>query len=173
MTVPGPARRFANLADAGAALAAHLLAAHPGQSAPRPGCTVVAVLPNGVPVALPIAAALGAPVVAARIDRTGEPSAVIEGSLRGVTAMVIDDGVETGTAAHLVAAAAREAGAERLVLAVPVCPREASASLRLVYDEIEALAQPLGRRNLRWHFDEFDTIDEARARALLAAHERV
>jgi hypothetical protein len=37
-----------------------------------------------------------------------------------------------------------------------------------VYDEIRAVVQPMGRRDLRWHFDDFDTIDDATARSLLA-----
>jgi len=28
--------------------------------------------------------------------------------------------------------------------------------------------RPLGRRDLRWHYDDFDTIDEAEARRRLA-----
>lgn len=159
----GPAQRFANLAAAGGALADHLGTCG-GWSDP----VVVAILPNGVPLAIPVAAALRAPIVAARIDRADEPTAHIEGLIPGVTAVVVDDGVETGTAARLVAAAARAAGAHSVVLAVPVCPREARASLHLVYDEIEALVQPLGRRDLRWHFDDFDTIDDPTARKLLA-----
>lgn len=159
----GPVERFANLAAAGAALAGHLTP-DPGWPAP----VVVAVLPNGVPVAIPVARALGAPLVGARVDRSGEPVVGLEGSVQGATAVVVDDGVETGTAARLAARAARAAGAARVVLAVPVCPREASAALSLEYDEIRALVQPMGRRDLRWHFDDFDTIDDATARGLLA-----
>jgi putative phosphoribosyl transferase len=159
--------RFADLAAAGAALADHVTD-HLAAGADWPSPVVVAVLPNGVPVAIPVARALGAPLIGARVDRVGEPEVQLEGDVRGATAVVVDDGVETGTAARLAARAARAAGARRIVLAVPVCPREASATLQSVYDEIRAVVQPMGRRDLRWHFDDFDTIDDATARSLLA-----
>ena len=69
------------------------------------------------------------------------------------------DGVETGTASRLVGAALRSGGAARVVLAVPVCPRQAEAGLSTVYDEIVAIDRPLARRDLRWHYADFDTID--------------
>ena len=87
------------------------------------------------------------------------------------TAVVIDDGVETGTAAMAVALALKPIGIKHLVLAVPVCPREASAQLAMVYDEIIAARQPMARRALHWHFQDFDTIDDASARRMLAEHD--
>ena len=83
--------------------------------------------------------------------------------------IVVDDGVETGTAARLVGAAAREAEVGRLVLAVPVCPRQAESGLRALYDDVVAIDRPLARRDLRWHYTDFDTIDEAEARRRLDA----
>jgi putative phosphoribosyl transferase len=62
----------------------------------------------------------------------------------------------------------RASGAARLVLAVPVCPREALADLALRYDEVVAVARPLARRSLAWHYDDFDTVDEATALRILA-----
>ena len=69
--------------------------------------------------------------------------------------LVVDDGVETGTAARAVVAALREAGAAYVALAVPVCPREAEADLRRRYDDVIAVTKPLVRRSLRWHYDTF------------------
>ena len=66
-----------------------------------------------------------------------------------------DDGVETGTAARAVATALREAGAVRVVLAVPVCPREVEAGLASRFDAVVAVTRPLARRSLRWHYDTF------------------
>lgn len=130
---------------------------------------VVAIVPNGVPVAEPLAVALDLPLAGAYLDREGEPHVTAIPEVAGRAVIVVDDGVETGTAARLVAAALREAGASPLVLAVPVCPRQAEAGLRGAYDEIVAIDRPLARRDLRWHYADFATIDEADARRRLDA----
>ena len=75
--------------------------------------------------------------------------------------VVIDDGVETGTVARAAASALRASGVARLVLAVPVCPQEAWAELERRYDLVVAVSKPTTRRELTWHYDDFDTIDES------------
>lgn len=159
--------RFANLADAGQALAETVLAsrsAHSGSAQPL----VLAVIPNGVPVALPVAAALGVRAQALTVLRTESGVEVEElPVVQGRTVIVIDDGVETGTVARAVVGPIRDAGAERVILAVPVSSREVLASLMPMYDEVIAVAKPLARRALAWHFDDFDTIDDQTAQALL------
>lgn len=159
--------RFANLADAGQVLAETVLATIGVQS--HTGVPVVlAVIPNGVPVALPVAAALGVQARALTVLRTESGVEVEElPVVQGRTVIVIDDGVETGTVARAVVAPIRDAGAERVILAVPVCSREVLASLTVIYDEVIAVAMPLARRALAWHFDDFDTIDDQTAQALL------
>lgn len=156
---------FADLADAGVRLAAVLQQAEVDLS----DACVVAIVPNGVPVAEPVADALSLPLVGAFLDRADEPHVVEIPEVSGRTAIVIDDGVETGTAAVLVGGALREAGAARLVLAVPVCPREVEPTLRRIYDDVIAVDRPLARRDLRWHYMSFDTIDEGEARRRLDA----
>ena len=81
--------------------------------------------------------------------------------------IVVDDGVETGTVARAAAATLRPLGPARLVLAVPVCSREAMSDLALRYDEILAPVTPMGRRALTWHYAIFDTIDDETARSVL------
>ena len=157
--------RFANLADAGA----HLMPLIGARVADFANPCLLAIMPNGVPVAEPIADGLGLPIVAAPLDRTGDPTAGPLPDLSGRTAIVIDDGVETGTAARLIGDAARTAGAASVILAVPVCSREVRPLMDRVYDEVIVVEQPLARRDLRWHFDEFDTIDQAEAERRLAA----
>lgn len=157
-------QRFADLASAGRVLAAALaVAASPWESP-----VLVAALPNGVPVAIAVAESLGWPLLLADVHRDGEARVDIEGDVAGRVAVLVDDGVETGTVATAAAAALRGAGAHRLVLAVPVCPREARARLDLMYDEVHAVVQPLGRRALHWHFDTLDRIDVDTARARAA-----
>jgi predicted phosphoribosyltransferase len=151
--------RFANRADGGRQLIDPVREALGAMMDP----VLIAIMPGGVPVAEPLADALGLPLVVAAIDREGEPRVTDLPDVAGRDAVVIDDGVETGTAARLVGSALRSSGAARLVLAVPVCPRQAEAHLQSIYDAIIALDRPLGRRDLRWHYDDFDSIDEAEA----------
>lgn len=156
---------FANLTDAGAQLVAAVREAVSDLTDPL----VVAIVPNGVPVAEPLADALGLPLAGAGLDREGEPRVTQVPAVGSRSAIVVDDGVETGTAATLVGVALRDAGAARLILAVPVCPRQAEPGLARIYDEIVAISRPLARRDLRWHYADFDTIDEAEARRRLDA----
>jgi predicted phosphoribosyltransferase len=134
-----------------------------------PAPLVLAILPNGVPVAEAVADALELPLLGVSLDREGEPRVIEMPDVAGREVIVVDDGVETGTAARLVGAAAREAEVGRLVLAVPVCPRQAESGLRALYDDVVAIDRPLARRDLRWHYTDFDTIDEAEARRRLDA----
>jgi predicted phosphoribosyltransferase len=160
-----PPPRFADLADGGRALIDPLREALADSADPL----LVAVLPNGVPVAVPLAEGLGLALVGVSLDRTGDPRVIEVPDVTGRNCVVVDDGVETGTAAQLVGLALRDAGAARVLLAVPVCPRQAQAQLQHVYDRIVAVDRPLGRRDLRWHYRTFDTIDEAEARRRLDA----
>ena len=156
---------FADRADAGGQLAAVLRETVAAMHEPL----LAAILPHGVPVAMPLADAFGIPLAGVSLDREGEPRVTQVPDVMGRDVIVVDDGVETGTAAFLVGAALREAGASRLALTVPVCPRQAEAGLQSIYDAIVAIDRPLARRDLRWHYVDFDTIDEAEAQRQLDA----
>ena len=158
-------KEFASLFAAGVALGEQLAATADIEGAP----VLVPVLPNGVPVVLGIRSVIDLPVVALPVNRSAEGVAAepVEG-LAGRTAIVVDDGVETGTVARAVAPVMRASGVTSLLLAVPVCPREASADLSLRYDAIVAVSRPMVRRSLAWHFVDFDTISVDEARRLLA-----
>ena len=160
-------REFANLADAGRRLGRELEPGIDRWTSP----TLAPVLPNGVPVAVGIAEVVHLPWIPVPVIRSGEGVQVPEPQvLAGRTAIVVDDGVETGKVARAVGPALRDGGAARLVLAVPVCPREALAGLSLLYDEVIAVVTPHARRSLARHYVDFDTIDEAEARRLLDQH---
>lgn len=166
-------RRFANLADAGRQLAAQVveqraeLDADAAATADAP-LVVLAAIPNGVPVALPVAAALGARALALPVERSDAgPVVGPVPPVEGASVLVVDDGVETGAVARAAAAAIRPLRPATLVLAVPVCPHEAMADLGQRYDRVIAVERPFGRRALGWHFDDFDTIDPVRAMSLL------
>lgn len=150
--------RFADRRTAGeelAPLVAQALAGS-GGSAPGGGTLLLGVTPGGVPVAAEVARRLGVEVIELPIDRTDSGVDVrLPVEMAGRTVVVVDDGVETGTAAAAVATALRAAGVARSVLAVPVCPRDVEATLLSRYDEIVAVVRPLGRRALRWHYVTF------------------
>jgi predicted phosphoribosyltransferase len=142
--------RFVDLADAGRQVAALL----PPELVE--GSVVVGVPPGGAAVGAAAAEALGVEVTALLTTRTDAGVAVeVPVDVRGRRVVVIDDGVETGTAARAVVAALRVAGASYVVLAVPVCPREVEADLRRRYDDVIAVTKPLVHRSLRWHYETF------------------
>lgn len=129
---------------------------------------ILAVMPNGVPVAVGIREVIdvevrGLPVTRSDDGAVAKPFDDVDGRL----VIVVDDGVETGTVARAAAAALRPLGPRRLVLAVPVCSREVMADLALRYDQVIAPVTPMGRRALTWHYAIFDTIDDETARSVL------
>lgn len=171
-------KEFADLRDAGRKLADSIR--QEIDVSPGDGLVVIAVLPNGVPVSLGVRDSLDLPdalpvrVLGLPIVRSDDGAVVADDvadlarAIGGRTAIVVDDGVETGTVARAVAGPLRAASPKRLVLAVPVCPREAMADLQHRYDDIVAVSTPLVRRDLGWHYRDFDRIDDAEALRLLA-----
>jgi putative phosphoribosyl transferase len=62
--------------------------------------------------------------------------------LAGRVALLVDDGIATGSTARAAAAVARAMGASRIVLAAPVSPRETARRLALDVDELVFLETP-------------------------------
>jgi predicted phosphoribosyltransferase len=144
---------FLDLTDAGTQLAPHVLG-----RAENP--LILGVAPNGVPVAAVVATAIGAPLHELIVIRSDDGVAVSEvPDVTGREVIVVDDGVETGTAARAIAHALRDRDPAKLTLAVPVCPRQEGSSLALLYDEVIAVVQPLARRSLRWHYANAEWLD--------------
>ena len=161
---------FANLVDGGRRLGPLLGVALADLADP----VLLAAIPNGVPVALGVVESVSAPLRALRVRRSDDGVEVEPlNDLAGRAVVVIDDGVETGTVARAAAAALREAQVGTLVLAVPVCPKETMADLKHRYDLIVAVSTPIARRDLTWHYADFDTIDEATAMRLLWDHNAI
>jgi putative phosphoribosyl transferase len=73
-----------------------------------------------------------------RAYRGGRPAV----DVRNKVAVVVDDGVATGGTAAAALRWARTHGAARVILAVPVAPREAVARLSREADEVVSLATP-------------------------------
>jgi Predicted phosphoribosyltransferases len=154
--------KFANLADAGDRMAP-LLAELPTDS------LLIAIMPSGIAVACRIAKQTRMDVGAAFLSRTDDGVQVSElPPVEGRTVVIVDDGIETGTAARAVVEAVRSAGAARVIVAMPVVPQEVQAWLAPMVDEVIAIERPFGRRSLAWHYEEFDPIDDEMGRFILA-----
>lgn len=137
--------RFADLDDA----AAHLAAVVGDMT----GVDQVAGLGDtALPIAQVIAARLDVPLVMIGLDRGEQPTVQVAETGWGDHVLVVDRGVETGQSALQAVRALRERGVSRVTLAVPVCPRQAEATLALSYDEVIAVHRPLARRSLQWHY---------------------
>jgi putative phosphoribosyl transferase len=93
------------------------------------------------------------------------------GPLGGATVVLVDDGIATGTTVRAALAALRRRGAARIVLAVPVAPRDTLATLRGDVDELVCLAQPEPFDAVGCHYVDFRQVgdDEVMSSLALAA----
>ena len=80
--------------------------------------------------------------------------------LAGATAIVVDDGVATGTTARAALQAVRRRGAAHVVLAVPVAPAESVERLRASVDRVVVLAEPAQFRAIGDHYLDFHQIGD-------------
>ena len=95
--------------------------------------------------------------------RGGRPSQPVSGRV----AIVVDDGVATGSTAVAALRWARAQGAERVVLAVPVAPPQTIDRLRVEADEVVALETPQPFLAVgEWYRDFDQTTDEQVVSAL-------
>ena len=88
--------------------------------------------------------------------------------IAGRTAIVVDDGIATGTTVRAALKALRRRRPARLVLAVPVAPREAVAELASEVDQPVRLATPQWFRAVGPHYDDFTQVEDDEVVALLA-----
>lgn len=93
--------------------------------------------------------------------------------LQGRTAIVVDDGIATGSTATAACRAARAQGAARVILAVPVASPDAVRALRQVADEVVSLETPPHLRSVgEWYQDFSQTCDDDVVDLLAAAARR-
>lgn len=90
-------------------------------------------------------------------------------SVAGATAIVIDDGIATGTSVRAALKALRRRHPKRLVLAVPVAPSDTLAALRAEVDDVVCLAEPYPFHAIGLHYDDFHQLDDAEVLAALDA----
>ena len=88
--------------------------------------------------------------------------------LSGRTAVLVDDGVATGGTSAAALRWARNRGAERVVLAVPVAPPDAVRRLAEECDEVVALATPSRFYAVGQWYEDFRQVDDERVVELLS-----
>lgn len=207
---------FLNRADAGRRLATRLT------DLAGPDTIVLGLPRGGVPVALEVARALGAPLDVVVVRKLGSPlnpeyalgaigagrvRVVDEAAMRalgitaheidsievseraelerrivrfrgtraaldlaGKTAIVVDDGIATGSTARAACLIVRKMGASRIVLAIPVAPRDWIARIGDAADDLVCLETPAHFFAVgQWYSDFTQTTDVEVSAALAAA----
>jgi predicted phosphoribosyltransferase/dienelactone hydrolase len=91
-----------------------------------------------------------------RIYRAGAPPVDVTGR----TAIVVDDGIATGGTVRAVLKALKRAKPRRLVLAVPVAPRDTLVRLRSEADEVICLVSPEPFLAVGHHYEDFDATSD-------------
>jgi predicted phosphoribosyltransferase len=147
----------------------------PGQ----PEFALGAIATGGVQVVSAAAVAglgLGADVLAAVVAREAAELARRERAYRdgrppprlaGRTAVLVDDGLATGATMVAAARAARAAGANRLVAAVPVASSEGADAVRAEVDELVCPLIPPDFRAVGQFYDDFASTSDEEVRDLL------
>ena len=93
--------------------------------------------------------------------------------LDGCTALIVDDGIATGSTVRAACQVARAHGAARVVVAAPVAPRGAIAALRDVADDVFVLACPASFYGIGQFYADFaQSSDEEVVRLLQRARAR-
>jgi len=87
--------------------------------------------------------------------------------LAGRTAVVVDDGIATGSTARAACLVARARGAGRVIVAVPVSSAEAAASLRRDADEVICLHTPVPFAAVGDWYGDFSQVADAEVTGLL------
>ncbi len=88
--------------------------------------------------------------------------------LSGRTVVLVDDGLATGASMRAAVTAARNQGAGRIVVAVPVAARETCEALESEADEVICAVTPEPFYAVGLWYDDFSQITDEEVRALLA-----
>jgi putative phosphoribosyl transferase len=88
-------------------------------------------------------------------------------SVTGATVIVVDDGLATGTTARAALKALRRRKPARLILAIPVAPRETVAALRSEVDLLVCLAEPAPFHAIGLHYLDFHQVNDDEVLAAL------
>nr|WP_300313207.1 phosphoribosyltransferase [Halomonas sp.] len=94
-------------------------------------------------------------------------------SVKGMTAIVIDDGIATGATVRAALKALRLAEPDRLVLAVPVAPKDTLQQLRSEVDEIVCIESPELFYSISPYYDDFQQVSDQQVIAWLAEGDQI
>jgi len=78
----------------------------------------------------------------------------------GRTAVIVDDGIATGSTAQAACQVARAQGAARIVLAVPVAAPESVVTLGAVADDVICVEAPTWLQSVGQWYDDFTQVDD-------------
>jgi putative phosphoribosyl transferase len=99
-----------------------------------------------------------------RVLRGDRPALALDGR----TAVIVDDGVATGSTARAACQVARARGASRVILAVPVAAADAAEALRGDADEVVCVLTPQWLSAIGAWYEDFAPTSDADVRELLA-----
>ena len=105
-------------------------------------------------------------VLETRVERFRKGRTRID--LTGRTAVIVDDGIATGSTARVACLIARQLGAAKVLLAVPVAPADTLSDLR-ESDEIVCLATPRHFTAVGYHYRDFSPTGDDEVVLLLDA----
>ena len=88
--------------------------------------------------------------------------------LAGKTAIVVDDGLATGSTMRAAVVALRKLGPAQVVVAVPVAPAETCHELRTIADAVVCTATPSPFGGVGAWYEDFSQTDDDEVRLLLA-----
>jgi predicted phosphoribosyltransferase len=97
--------------------------------------------------------------------RAGRPPS----DLRGRTVILVDDGLATGATMRAAAAALREQGAAKIIVAVPVGAPTTCREIRDEVDDILCLHTPVSFMGVGQYYEDFSQTSDEEVRELLAA----
>ena len=92
--------------------------------------------------------------------------------LRNKTAIVVDDGIATGSTMRAVVRALRKDSPARLMAAAPVASARAAELVRAEVDELVILQTPKELKNIGEWYDRFDAVTDAEVIGLLEEHRK-
>ncbi len=87
--------------------------------------------------------------------------------ITGKTAIVVDDGLATGSTMLAAVQALRSQGPARIVVAVPTAPPQTCEALERVADEVVCLRQPYPFYAVGLSYEDFSEVDDDEVRRLL------
>ncbi len=101
-----------------------------------------------------------------RIDYT-EAMAGERPEVAGATAILVDDGIATGTTIEAALHGLRRLGPRRILIAVPVVPLEVARRLEAEVDALVCLATPAQSQGVGLYYRNFEPVSDAEVTALL------